>query len=73
MFIAFNLRRIANILTPNVLKEYLRILLSSFLSVLELITGKIVITEGICFSVSGWTKNHYGLSQHKDLPHDQTR
>jgi transposase len=73
MFIAYNLRRIANILTPDVLKEYLRILLSSFLSVLGLVTGKIVITEGICFSVSGWTKNHYGSSQHKNLPHEQTR
>jgi len=31
MFIAYNLRRIANILSPGVLKEYLRILLSSFL------------------------------------------
>jgi len=32
MFIAYNLRRIGNILTPEVLKEYLRILISRFLS-----------------------------------------
>jgi transposase len=32
MFIAYNLRRIGNILTLNVLKEYLRILISCFLS-----------------------------------------
>jgi hypothetical protein len=36
MFIAYNLRRIGNILTMNVLKEYLRILLSWFLTVLSL-------------------------------------
>jgi hypothetical protein len=37
MFIAYNLRRIGNILTKDVLKEYLRILLSLFLSVFDLI------------------------------------
>jgi transposase len=31
MFIAYNLKRIGNILTPDILKEYLRILVSSFL------------------------------------------
>jgi len=31
MLIAYNLRRIANILSPEVLKEYLRILLTSLL------------------------------------------
>lgn len=36
MFIAYNLRRIGNILTHDRLKEYLRILLSSFLLVLNL-------------------------------------
>jgi len=36
MFIAYNLRRIGNILTMNVLKEYLRILVSVFLSKLHL-------------------------------------
>jgi hypothetical protein len=47
MFIAYNLRRIANILSPDVLKEYLRILLSSLLRKLKLT----------------WLKNsHYGVS-----------
>jgi transposase len=36
MFIAYNLRRIGNILTMSVLKEYLRILVSLFLSKLHL-------------------------------------
>jgi transposase len=35
MVIAYNFRRIVNILTPNVLKEYLRILVSMFLSKLH--------------------------------------
>ena len=35
MFIAYNLRRIGNILTMNRLKEYLRILVSLFLTVLD--------------------------------------
>jgi transposase len=33
MFVAYNLRRIANILTPDVFKEYLRILASLFLTI----------------------------------------
>jgi transposase len=37
MFIAYNLRRIVNILTTDQLKEYLRILLSLFLAVSDLI------------------------------------
>jgi transposase len=36
MFIAYNLRRIVNILTPGVLKEYLRMLSSLFLAVFDL-------------------------------------
>jgi hypothetical protein len=36
MFIAYNLRRIGNILTHNQLKEYLRILLSLFLTIPDL-------------------------------------
>jgi len=35
MFIAYNLRRICNILTPNVLKEYLRILSCLFMSLFD--------------------------------------
>ena len=37
MFIAYNLRRIGNILTLDLLKEYLQILLSLFLTVFHLI------------------------------------
>jgi hypothetical protein len=36
MFIAYNLRRIVNILTRDLLKEYLSILLSSFLVISDL-------------------------------------
>ena len=36
MFIAYNLRRIGNILTMNVMKEYLRILVSSFFVIFDL-------------------------------------
>jgi len=41
MFIAYNLRRIGNILTLNVLKEYLRILVSVFLAIFDL-TGAVL-------------------------------
>ena len=41
MFIAYNLRRIINILTQDQLKEYFRILLSLFLSVYDLIRGNL--------------------------------
>ena len=37
MFIAYNLRRIGNILTKDRLKEYLRILISLFLSIKHLV------------------------------------
>jgi len=37
MFIAYNLRRIGNILTMNVLKEYLRILMPVFLTIDDLL------------------------------------
>jgi transposase len=36
MFIAYNLRRIGNIMAADVLKEYLRILVSSFLGIFDL-------------------------------------
>ncbi len=41
MFIAYNLRRIVNILGQNLLKEYLRILLPLFLAVLDFLRRKI--------------------------------
>jgi hypothetical protein len=37
MFIAYNLRRIGNLLTLDLIKEYLRILLSLFFTVFDLI------------------------------------
>jgi hypothetical protein len=39
MFIAYNLRRIGNILTREILKEYLRILASLFLAISDLLRG----------------------------------
>jgi hypothetical protein len=39
MFIAYNLRRIGNILTREMLKEYLRILASLFLAISDLLRG----------------------------------
>jgi hypothetical protein len=36
IFIAYNLRRIVNIITPGVLKEYLKILYSMFLEIFDL-------------------------------------
>jgi transposase len=41
MFIAYNLRRISNILTMNVLKEYLKILASLFSTITAFFRGKI--------------------------------
>jgi transposase len=46
MFIAYNLRRIGNILTSEVLKEYLRILVSAFLAILDLIGAILMGSEG---------------------------
>jgi transposase len=46
MFIAYNLRRIGNILTPDRLKEYLQILLSLFLSVFDLIRDHLTHSSG---------------------------
>jgi transposase len=43
MFIAYNLRRIANILTPEVLKEYLRMLVSLLRPVFDLV--KTILTS----------------------------
>ena len=50
MFIAYNLKRIGNILTRDVLKEYLRILVSMFLSVFDLLRGKLLISEELIFA-----------------------
>jgi len=47
MFIAYNLRRIGNILTMNVLKEYLRMLASLFLAIFDLIRSISEVCVGI--------------------------
>jgi len=54
MFIAYNLRRIGNILTMNVLKEYLRILVPLFLTVFAFFRRKIsrfgtLVSRGIIY------------------------
>lgn len=49
MFIAYNLRRIVNILSHDQLKEYLRILVSLFLVILGLIRGISVTCDGRSF------------------------
>jgi hypothetical protein len=41
MFIAYNHRRIGNIFTRDQLKEYLRMLLSLFLTIYDFFRGKI--------------------------------
>jgi hypothetical protein len=46
MFIAYNLRRIGNILTRDQLKEYLRILLLLFLSISDLIRDHLTHSKG---------------------------
>ncbi|MBK7711539.1 MAG: IS1182 family transposase [Bacteroidales bacterium] len=43
MFIAYNLRRIGNILTGDLLKEYLRMLVSLFLSYCDLLRGILML------------------------------
>jgi len=49
IFIAYNLRCIGNILTLNVLKEYLRMLVSLFLVISGLIRGISVTCDGRLF------------------------
>jgi hypothetical protein len=48
MLIAYNLRRIVNILTADRLKEYLRILLSLFLTSSDLIQDNLKHLGSIC-------------------------
>jgi transposase len=49
MFIAYNLRRIGNILTLEVLKKYLKAVASMYFDILGLIRGSLVACEGIFF------------------------
>ena len=52
MFIAYNLRRIGNILTRDRLKEYLRILLSLFLTISDLIREHLMHSSGHIYNPS---------------------
>jgi transposase len=56
MFIAYNLRRIGNILSPNVLKEYLRILVSLFFSKIHLSRLKNSHFRTTFFRLSVWDR-----------------
>ena len=49
MFIAYNLRRIGNILTLEVLKKYLKAVASIYFDILGLIRGILVACDGIVF------------------------
>jgi len=51
MFIAYNLRRIGNILTMNVLKEYLRILSSLFMCLFDLKWGILKLSRDFCYAI----------------------
>ena len=58
MFIAYNLRRIANILTRDRLKEYLRILLSMFLTIPDIIRHNFRLYKSlICLALVLQAKN----------------
>jgi transposase len=52
MFIAYNLRRIVNILTADRLKEYLRILLSLFLTISDLVIDRLTQHIGRIYNPS---------------------
>jgi len=63
MFIAYNLRRIANILTRNQLKEYLRVLVSLFLTISDLIEDNLR-QYGVCIYLESYIerKNRASLN-----------
>jgi transposase len=64
MFIAYNLRRIGNILTMNVLKEYLRILVSIFLRIFDLSGGILMISDSLLLAeINLPVKNVSGLNR----------
>jgi hypothetical protein len=60
MFIAYNLRRIGNILTSDRLKEYLRILVLMFLNKIHLSRLKDSFLEILFFRLSVWDKKFPG-------------
>lgn len=55
MFIAYNLRRIGNILTMNVLKEYLRILIALFFVKIDLTWAILKLSEALDPTIPGLT------------------
>jgi len=57
MFIAYNLRRIGNILTMNVLKEYLRMLSCLFTSLFDLSGAILKLFEALDPTIPGLTVN----------------
>ncbi|HUX56495.1 MAG TPA: transposase, partial [Bacteroidales bacterium] len=61
IFIAYNLRRIGNILTLNVLKEYLRMLISLFLSIKDLVRPGIDHSKTLFPRLSVWNNKFPGL------------
>jgi hypothetical protein len=69
MFIAYNLRRIGNILTMNVLKEYLRILVSIFLRIFDQSGGNLMTSEGqLSSEIYLPVKNAGGLNRLRTVP-----
>jgi len=57
MFIAYNLRRISNIMTINVLKEYLRMLSCLFISLFDLSGAILKLSEALYLTIPGLTVN----------------
>ena len=57
MFIAYNLRRIGNILTMNVLKEYLQMLSCLFTSLFDLSGAILKFSEALYLTIPGLTVN----------------
>jgi transposase len=57
MFIAYNLRRISNIMTINVLKEYLRMLSCLFMSLFDLSGAILKLSEALYLTIPGLTVN----------------
>ena len=55
MFIAYNLRRIGNILTMNVMKEYLRMLSSLFMCLFDLKWVILKRSRGLCYVITART------------------
>jgi transposase len=61
MFIAHNLRRIGNILTKDLLKEYLRVLVSLFLPIYDLLRGILMQYKRSVFMEQLWVCKNQSL------------